>query len=108
MTYKKLKYELTNLQKAHPQISCQGFSESLDFVHFKTFFELKDEPQYTILQSKNNPEYKTTEGMWYLAYVKDAQIIVIDIADEETICDEYFQLMIAWFQGAQKIKTQSK
>lgn len=106
MTYNTLKIELDKLQKSHPQIPCQGFNQSLEFAHFKTFFELKDAPNYTILQGKNSVEYGTTEDMWYLAYVKDNQLVVIDISDEETICDEYFQLLIAWFQGAQKVKTQ--
>ena len=108
MKYSELKTELLELQNTFPAITCSGYQESLEFEHFTTFFELQDIPHYTILQGKNNPEYGTTEDMWYLAYQKDNQMIVLDIADENTICDEYYQLMVIWFQGCQEIQTQSK
>ena len=82
------------------------FEESLEFVHFQTFFELKMPPFYTLLQGKNNPEFNTTEEIWYLAYQKDNQLVVLDIADETTICDEFYQLMVVWYQGCQEIQTQ--
>ena len=108
MTYISLKQELDILQQSQSHIKCKGFSESLQFEHFKTFFELKDAPNYTILQGKNNPEYGTTEDMWYLAYAKNNQMVVLDISDEETICDEFYQLMIIWFQGTQEVQTRPK
>lgn len=108
MTYLTLKQQLNTLIQSQTDIKCTGFSESLEFQHFKTFFELKDTPNYTILQGKNNPEYGTTEDMWYLAYVKDNQMVVLDISDEETICDEFYQLIIIWLQGLNTITTQVK
>ena len=108
MTYIELKTELTNLQKSNAKIHCQGFEESLEFAHFKIFYELKDEPHYALLQARTNKDFQTTEDMWYLTYLKDGQRIVLDIADECTICDELYQLMVIWFQGCQKITLQEK
>lgn len=104
MTYKDLKKAVLkqsrkNKHKAH-------FEESLNFAHFKTFFGLMEAPQYAILQGKNNEEFGTTEDMWYLTYTKDGQMIVLDIADEATICDEFLQLLNIWFQGCTEVKTQ--
>lgn len=108
MTYNTLKQKLNTLQKTFPQIKCAGFEESLQFEHFKIVFELKDAPNYTILQGKNDLTYNTTTDMWYLAYAQNQQLVVLDIADEETICEEFLQLMVLWFQGAQNICTQNK
>lgn len=106
MTYKELQSELVTLSHINPNAKCKGFEESLEFAHFKIFYELKDAPNYAILQAKNSNEFNTTENMWYLTYLKDEQRVVLDIADENTICDEFYQLMVIWFQGCQTIITQ--
>ena len=105
MTYIELKQELTALSNIFLHIPPAEFDESLAFEHFKTFFELKDSPHYTLLQGKNNPDFNTTEDMWYLAYQQNDQLVVLDIADESTICDEFYQLIVVWYQGHREIKT---
>ena len=106
MTYIELKEEINNLSNIFQVVPSAKFEESLAFEHFKTFFELKDQPCYTLLQAKNNPAYNTTEKMWYLAYQQEGQLVVLDIADESTICDEFYQLIVIWYQGNREIRTQ--
>lgn len=108
MTYLTLKTELDNIQKTTEAPFPFRFTESLAFAHFKTVFEFSESPNYAILQGKNSQEYGTTEEMWYLTYTQDNQMVVLDISDEDTICDEFLQLIIAWLQGAQKIETRPR
>lgn len=103
MTFIELKEELKLLQKKKKNVKMKGFEESFEFVHFKTFFALLDEPKYAILQPKTSEEFHTDENKWFLTYTQNEQMIVIDIADEDTICDEFYQLILIWFSGNRKV-----
>ena len=108
MNYSELKTEVEILRKSKTKIKCKGFEESFEFLHFKTFFALLDSPQYSVMQAKDNPEMGTSEDQWFLTFVKDNQMVVIDIADEDTICDEFYQLMLIWFNGSQTVMTKNQ
>lgn len=108
MNYQEVKSEIDILLKNNPKVKCKGFEESFDFLHFKTFYSLLDEPKYAVLQAKNNPEMNTSEDQWFLTFNQNGRMVVIDIADEDTICDELYQLMLVWVSGSRTIVTKKQ
>lgn len=108
MRYIELKDEIEELQNKYAKRHCQGFEESFDFAHFETFYALLDEPKYAIMQAKDNLDMNTNSSQWFLVFDHNGQMTVIDISDEETICDEFFQLILIWFKGNKTVKIQKQ
>ena len=104
MKYEELKAECENLKNKNYKVQCQGFEESFEFMHFEKFYALLDAPKYAVMQAKTNSEMNTVNTQWFLVFERDKKMTVIDISDEETICDEFYELILIWFQGSQKIK----
>ena len=110
MTLYELKEIIKEMKLEEKIEGFSGFEESSEFEHFKTFFAMIDEPQYTIMQFKDSEEFDTTSDQWVLCIPKDEQMCVIDMGTEEEICDQYLSLLeiFKYGFGTAQIKPKSE
>lgn len=92
MTYNELINEIDKLKEGKEHLFPK-FNESLEFVHFEIFFEMLDEPQYTLLKARK-------DDVWLLAMPREGKMLVFDAGEESIICDEYYELLLLWLSGA--------
>ena len=92
MTFEEMKTEIATINASDKNAKVAKFNESREFVHFSIFYEMLDEPQYTLLKDKNSET-------WFLAFPKDEKMMVIDAGEEDVICDEYYELYLLWLSG---------
>ena len=93
MTFSQLKQELTDLHLENIIENFKGFNESKEFEHFETFFEMLNEPQYTLMQCKDSEEFNTSKDTWFLCLPKDGKMYAIDAGNEDDICEQYYNLI---------------
>jgi hypothetical protein len=93
MSYEELKQRIAEMGLEKTIQGFGGFEESFEFEHFKTFFSMKDQPNYTLLQCKDSEEFNTSSNTWFLCIPKDEQLFVIDAGTEEEVCDQFFNLI---------------
>ena len=70
-----------------------GFNESKEFEHFETFFEMLNEPKYTLMQCKDSEEFNTSSKTWFLCLPKEDKMYAIDAGTEDDICEQYYNLI---------------
>lgn len=110
MTYAELKKEIESLNLKDKIKDFQGFEESFEFEHFKTFFAMLNEPKYTLMQCKDNEEFNTSSNTWFLCLPKNEKLYAIDAGSEEDICDQFFNLieMLSHGFGTAEIRQKTK
>ena len=74
----------------------------------KTTTALQIAKSSILMQAKDNLDMNTNSSQWFLVFDHNGQMTVIDISDEETICDEFFQLILIWFKGNKTVKIQKQ
>lgn len=92
MTFNEMKKEIVELHSTDKNATVATFNESREFVHFDIFYEMLEDPKYTLLKDKNSET-------WFLAFPRDEKMMVIDAGEEEVICDEYYELYLLWLSG---------
>lgn len=93
MTYNELKEIINEMDLQKTLKDFNGFEESFEFEHFKTFYALIDEPKYTLMQFKDSEEFNTSSEQWVLCIPKDGSLCVIDMGTEEEICEQFLSLI---------------
>ena len=92
MKFDEMKTEIDLLHQKDKNAKVASFNESREFVHFEIFFEMLDDPQYTLLKDKNSET-------WFLGFPRDEKMMIIDAGEEDIICDEYYELYLLWLSG---------
>ena len=100
MTFEEMKTEIAAMHELDKNAKVANFNESREFVHFDIFYEMLDEPQYTLLKDKNSET-------WFLGFPRDNKMMVIDAGEEDIICDEYYELYLLWLSGM-RVQVQKK
>ena len=93
MKFIEMKTALINLEIEKFIDGFAGFEESDEFEHFKLFYQLNQEPYYTIMQMKNSDVFKTSEDSWLLCLPKEGRMYAIDAGSEDEICDQFYNLI---------------
>ena len=93
MTFEKLKKEIENSHFENLLEDYKGFEEKHDLEYYKTYYEMLNAPGYTLMQFQDSEEFKTTSEQWVLCLPQGEQLVVMDLGNEEEICDQYFNLM---------------
>lgn len=93
MTFEELKMEIEKSNFEEILNNYKGFEEKHDLKHYKTYFEMLNEPFYTLMQFQDSEEFKTKSDQWVLCLPQGDQLVVMDLGTEEEICDQFFNLM---------------
>ena len=99
MTFEELKEDIKNTDYKTMVKNYKGFREEHDLEYYKTFFEMLNEPFYTLMQFQNSEKFNTKEDQWVLCLPQGEDMVVMDIGTEEEICDQFSYLLEIWKYG---------